>query len=199
MGLDVPFGGREMNAAPARLNISRTINISQINAAAPGLRFHLAAALTDFNPSAAGLDAGSLRGRSNLNTAAAGFRDDFSIGVMYLYGAATGVQTNIAVDGPHVDRSSARLGAGTSANVIEAHAAPTALCLYAASHSAGINVAALRFDLDQSNFARDMDGEFSGKLPRTPTLPVSNDPSRVSAHIGVQLVGVELALGILLG
>jgi len=119
--------------------------------------------------------------------------------MMHHNGSATGVQADIAVDGSHVDGSAARLGVRAAANIIKPHTAATALRLYASGYCAGIDVAALGFDFHQSDVARDIDGKFSGELTRPSALPVANDPGRISAHVGVQLVGLELAPGILLG
>src|SRR5271170_5607464 len=109
------------------------------------------------------------------------------------------MQPNIAGDGSHIDRAAARLGARASANIIQVHAAAAALGLHTPSDAGGVNVAALGFDLHQADFTRNINGKLSGEMPGPPALPFAHDPTGIPAHVGRELVGLELAFGFLLG
>src|SRR6202035_465846 len=102
------------------------------------------------------------------------------------------MQPDVAPDCADIDGPAARLGVSPSANVIEVHAAAAALRLHTPGDSRGIDVAALGFNLHQVDFARDVDGEFSGELVRASALPVANNPSCVSANVSADFEGLEL-------
>src|SRR5579872_562331 len=198
MSLDVTFGRSEMNTATAGIDFSPAANIPQVDTTSAGGNFHFAAALADFDAAATALYAGGLRRGNDFDAAAAGFGNQFAVGVMHFNGAAAGVQANVPVDGADFDGTAASFAVGPAADVVEMHAAATALRLYATSDSGGGNVAAFGFDFYQANFARDIDGKFTGKLSRAAALPIAHDPGCISAHICADLEGLELTAGVLL-
>jgi hypothetical protein len=86
----------------------------------------------------------------------------------------------------------------SSANVVQVHAAATALGFHAASDRGGFDIAAIGLNFDQRDLPWNLDRELPGKLAVPSALPVPHDPGRVSANIGSDLEVSQLPAAFLL-
>src|SRR6266853_5718849 len=195
----MPFGRCQVNAASAGIDVDRAADISKIDAATPGGNLHFTVALPHLDAAAPGFDGRPLHARLNFHTPPTGFRHHLTLGLMDFNRAPAGVQAQISPDRARVNRSPASFRANDSADIIHVDTAPTALRVNPAGKAGGVNTAACRLHLHSLHIARNIYRELARELPRSPALPVSDDPGGVSPHIGIDLVGIELAACVLLG
>src|SRR5579862_7599933 len=147
-----------------------------------------------------GLNDRALLARLNGNAAAASFCRYLADSVSDLDGTASGLQSEISAYSANIDRAATGLGADSSANIVQLHAAAAALRFHPAGDSRGFNIAAFGFELQQRHIARNHYRNLAREMSRMASaLPVANNPSRVAFHVGGDFVLIELAARILLG
>src|SRR6201982_3481603 len=98
-----------------------------------------------------------------------------------LYAAAPGLSLDPAADFHQTDGPTSTLGLNPTAD------------------TRSRDIASIGFNLHPIHFARNIDGELARKLVRPSTLPIADDPGRISVHIGADFIRIEFAAGSFLG
>src|SRR5579864_5542326 len=154
--------------------------------------------MPDSDVATAGLDDRALPTGLNLNGSAAGFSYDLAVGLMHHDRAAAGMERCFTSNRPDLYGPATGFGAYAATDVIHVNSPTATFCFDAARDSAGFHVSAIGFKLQYRNLTRNIDGEFTGEMTRLASLPVADDPARVSLYIGRDFKAFELAAGFLL-
>ncbi len=199
LGVHMSLRRSQPDASASGLDIHRTSQVAEIEAAAARGSFDLAGALPYFNAAATGLDNRVLRAGIDSHTAAASFRGDFAVGMVNLDRTTAGVQSQFARNRADFDRAAPGLGTHAPTDVIQTHTAAAGLRFHAACETGGFDVATIGFEFDQRHLTRHVDVEFSGKMSRmSSTLPISYDPGSVSFYVSGDFILLELVARFLL-